>query len=82
MVRVGTTMDGCRLPRLRDDSPGNAHARGFFGHILQHHRVGAHLGVRAQANRAQDLGACTHIDVATQRRRSERSATQRGLLKQ
>jgi hypothetical protein len=38
--------------------------------------------VRAQANRAQDLGACTHIDVATQRRRSERSATQRGLLKQ
>lgn len=82
MVRVGTTMDGGRWPRLGDDSPGNAHARGPFGHILKHHRIGAHLGMRSQANRAQDLGACTHINVATQRRRSERPATQRGLLKQ
>ena len=82
MVRAGTTMDGCRLPRLCDDATGNAHASGPFGHIVQHHRVGAHLGVRAQANRAQDLGARTHIDVAAQRRRPARPTTQRGLLKQ
>ena len=82
MVRAGTTMDGGRWPRLRDDSPGNAHAGGPFGHILQHHRIGAHLGLRAQANRAQDLGACTYIDVAAQRRRPARPTTQRGLLKQ
>lgn len=82
MVRAGTTMDGGRQPRLRDDATGNAHTSGPFGHIVQHHRVGAHLGVRAQANRAQDLGACPDINVAAQRRRPERPTTQRGLLKQ